>query len=503
MDTDTLREELKAPENFDPHEWKKFDKASQRQILHALDQAKKEKRGWYCKRGRTCDGSPHEGMDYPHARSDQWPPAGTDWMTWLLRSGRGAGKTRSGAEWIRSVTRKVERIAMIGRRGPDVRGTMVEGDSGLIAVCERAGMSYEWYPSRKEFHFGNGAVAYGFSGEEPDTLRGPQFGAAWLDEPAHMPLIDEVWYNLLFGLRLKGLPGGAKVLCTSTPLPLKWLRELEKDPTTVTVRVSTYANAANLDEQFKRVVLSKYEGTRLGQQELHGQILEDIEGALWSYSMIEPYRIPKPGEEGHLTAEDMDRIVVSIDPSGSSSKRRDETGIIAVGKRGDHYYILEDHSGHYTPEGWARAAWSLYDKLNADVVVAEKNYGGEMVKSTLHNHRPDGNVKLVHSRRGKQLRAEPVVGLYEQGRVHHAEGLDKLEEQQCEWVPGDEDSPDRVDGTVHGVIFLSGAPAPASMGVPGRDMGGTPAAAPHQYGVGSSRYTGLVDRFGRPLTSVS
>ena len=474
-----------VPASFDPNQWKSFDKKSQEAILAAIEAAKRDKKIWYCNRGRECDGMPHDDITYNHARSDQWPPPGMEWFVWLIKSGRGSGKTRSGAEWVRSITKRVGRIALVGRRGPDVRGTMVEGESGLINVCERAGMSYDWYPSRKEFHFGNGAIAYGYSAEEPDTLRGPQHGAAWLDEPAHMPLIQDVWDNLTMGLRLAGLPGGAKVLCTSTPLPLKWLKDLQKDERTVTVTVSTHKNLANLDETFRRNVLEKYEGTRLGRQELYGEILEDVEGALWSYAIIEPYR-NKVDDLEFISAEDMDRIVVGIDPAGTSSKKRDETGIIVVGRRGDHFYVIDDYSGHYSPEGWARAAYQAYDKYNADLVVAEKNYGGEMVLSTLRNHRPDGNAKLVHSRRGKQLRAEPIVGLYEQGRVHHFENLEALETQQTEWVPDQDDSPDRVDALVHAITNLSGNRGPASIAVPKANIPGT--------GFGTS--TGLYDHRG-------
>ena len=407
--------------------------------------------------------------------------------------------TRSGAEWVRSITKRVDRIALVGRRGPDVRGTMIEGESGLINVCERAGMSYEWFPSRKEFVFGNGARAFGYSGEEPDTLRGPQHGAAWLDEPAHMPLIQDVWDNLTMGLRLAGLPGGAKVLCTSTPLPLKWLKDLQGDERTRTVTVSTHKNLVNLDETFRRNVLDKYEGTRLGRQELYGEILEDVEGALWTHAIIEPYR-NRADDEDFIAVEDMDRIVVGVDPAGTSSKRRDETGIVVVGRRGDHFYVIDDYSGHYTPEGWARSSWQAYDKYNADAVIAEKNYGGEMVLSTLRNHRPDGNAKLVHSRRGKTLRAEPVVGLYEQGRVHHFEGLDTLEEQQTEWVPDQDDSPDRVDALVHAITDLSGGKGPSAIAVPrrriGEDTSGPRTSTPFGLPV-----SGLLDHRGQPVRS--
>lgn len=460
------------PEGFDVEEWKSWDEATKKRMLTMIDNAKLERRFWYCKRGRNCGGKPHEGYEYNHARPDQWPPKGTDWFVWLVMSGRGAGKTRLGAEWVRKITSHVDRIALVGRRSPDVRGTMVEGKSGLIAICERSGIDYEWLPSKKEFRFGNGAKAFGYSAEEPDTLRGPEHGAAWLDEPAHMPLIVDVWDNLLMGLRIDGLPGGAKALCTSTPLPLKWLKDLKANETTVSVRVSTKANIDNLDPNFRRNVIEKYEGTRRGRQELEGEILEDVEGALWTLAMIEQYR------RTDLTYEDMDRVVVAVDPSGTSTKNRDETGIIIVGKLGKEYYVLGDVSGHYTPEGWAAATWKAYDDFKADKVIAEKNYGGEMVLSTLRNHRPDGPTKLVHSRRGKKLRAEPVAALYEQGRVHHTDTFvakigeeEGLEAQMTEWVPGVGDSPDRVDALVHGITELSEGDMQAVIATPKKKPG--------------------------------
>lgn len=476
--------------NFDPEEWKSWDEATKRRMMQMIESAQIERRYWFCKRGRDCGGKPHDGYEYNHARPDQWPPPGTDWFVWLVMSGRGAGKTRTGSEWVRKITSHVERIALVGRRGPDVRGTMVEGKSGLIAICERAGVDYEWLPSKKEFRFGNGAKAYGYSAEEPDTLRGPEHGAAWLDEPAHMPLITDVWDNLLMGLRIDGLPGGAKALCTSTPLPLKWLKELRLDPTTRTVRVPTHVNLDNLDPNFRRNIIEKYEGTRRGRQELYGEILEDVEGALWTITMIEQYR------RTDLTYKDMDRVVVAIDPSGTSTKNRDETGIVVVGKLGREYFVLADRSGHYTPEGWAAAAWKAYDDFEADKVIAEKNYGGEMVMSTLRNHRPDGPAKLVHSRRGKQLRAEPIAALYEQGRVHHTDIFTKklgeeegLEEQMTEWVPGASDSPDRVDALVHGITELTDGDMPVQFAAPKKSTGRGRQASSMRFGSSTSRLT--------------
>lgn len=446
---------------FDPEEFKKWPIAAQQKALSMLEAKKDPPRIWYCTRGRICDGQPHTGAEYPHARGDQWPPEGIDWAFWLAISGRGSGKTRTGAEWCRKMSHHVPRMAMVGRRGTDVRGTMVEGPSGLIYVCERAGINYTWEPSKKEFTFGNGAKVFGFSGEEPDSLRGPQFGLAWLDEPAHMPLIEAVWDMLLLGLRLDGVPGGAKALITSTPLPLKWLKTLMADPKSRVVRVSTYANLSNLDPTFRDNILTRYEGTRLGRQELHGEVLQDVEGALWTWDLIENARVEP--EDLFAFAKTMDRIVVGIDPAGTSRRKSDETGIVVVGKKDGHLYVLADASGHHTPERWARRACDLYDLWDADAIVVENNYGGEMVKSTIDNISMYPRVKEVNSTRGKLIRAEPVFAQYEQGKVHHAGNLTDLETQLTEWIPGRGSSPDRLDALVHACTELSDHARPATL----------------------------------------
>lgn len=451
---------MASPE-FDPEEFKKWTPQAQERALAMLESMKEPPKLWYCKRGRICDGEPHQGADYPHARGDQWPPEGVDWSTWACVSGRGSGKTRLAAEWMRKMSEHVPRMVMVGRRGVDVRETMVEGDSGLEMVCQRAKISYTWEPSKKKFTFGNGAEILGFSGEEPDSLRGPQSGAAWLDEPAHMPLINDVWDNLTLGLRLD-VPGGAKALVTSTPLPIKWLKELLADDDTVTTRVSTYANLKNLDPKFAKRILKKFEGTRLGRQELHGELLEDIEGALWTWDLIESNKHTPTGTLEDFAAE-MDRIVIGIDPAGTSHSKSDETGIVVIGKRGNEYYILQDASGHYTPERWARRAVDLYDHWAADAIVVEDNYGGEMVKSTLDNISKFPRVREVNSRRGKWIRAEPVFSLYEQGHVHHVPGLTELEEQLTQWIPGQGSSPDRLDALVHGMHELTEHARPAEI----------------------------------------
>lgn len=420
---------------------------------------------WYCDRiphlgtnpftGRPewvgCDGRPHAGYPYKHARAKQWPPPGKLWLLWLVMSGRGWGKTRTGANWIRKVSEKVARSAIVGRRGVDVRATMVEGDSGLIAVCEAAQIPYEWLPSKREFRFSNGHTVYGYSAEEPDSLRGPQHGAGWWDEPAHMPLLEDCWSNYEFGLRLPGMPGGAKTLATSTPLPLDWLdQQIELDTTFITTG-SMYENEDNLDPASVKRMRDRYEGTRLGRQELHGEILRDVIGALWNIDMLRYEAIPLSG---------FDRIVVGVDPAGTANRRSDKTGIVVAAKVGDHYYVLEDKTGKYSPGEWSKIVIDLYRKWDADAVVAEKNFGGDMVAEVIRHAieaSEDEAVRVIPTTatRSKQLRAEPVVGLYEQKRVHHLRGLADLEKEMTTWVPGKGDSPNAVDALVWAITELA------------------------------------------------
>lgn len=400
---------------------------------------------WYCNLARKCDGKPHEGYPYKHARADQWPPPGTDWFVWFIMSGRGTGKTRSGANWVRKMSKYTGRIALVGRRGPDVRQTMIEGPSGLVRTCELAGERYDWKPALKEFTFENGAKAFGYSGEEPDTLRGPEHGAAWLDEPSHMPLIKDVYSNLLLGLRVPGVPGGAKILCTSTPLPNEWTKEISARGSTRLIRVPTSINIENLDRAYLENVIGMWDGTRLGRQELEGMILEDVEGSLWKNDMI---------VRRQVNFEDMERIVIGVDPAGTANRRSDETGIVIVGRKGREGYVLHDATDKYSPQGWAEKIDRLYRDYKADAVVVETNFGGDMVKQNLTQFGSAARIMEKRATRGKDVRAEPVVGLYEQKRMFHVDGLAKLENEMTTWVPNVGASPNRVDALVWATMEL-------------------------------------------------
>lgn len=412
---------------------------------------------FYCTK-EGCDGSPHDTFVAPHARPDQRPPAG-DWLTWLLMGGRGAGKTRTGSEWTHKAVRKYPRGALIAPTGADARDIMLEGESGLLTVAHpEFRPTYE--PSKRRVTWPNGAICTVFSAEEPDRLRGPNHYFAWADEPAHWPQAQMVWDNLLFGLRLGRRP---RIVATTTPRPTPWMKALLADPQTVLSRASTYDNINNLSPAFRQAVLDRYEGTRLGRQEIHAEVLEDVEGALWSWDLIERARV--------LAAPVLARIVVGVDPAGSKKKQADETGIVVVGadEAGD-LYVLDDRSGHYSPHGWASMVNAVYEEYSADAIVAEKNFGGEMVEHTLRTSGyTDARILVRQTRRSKALRAEPLVGRYEKddGHVHHVGALPDLETQMTEWRPyEDSDSPDRVDALVYSATELLRGSTPAAVASP-------------------------------------
>lgn len=718
----------------DLEEIRNWTPAAQDRALEILKEKEGSKwRPFYCPLP-GCDGKPHEDWTWPHGRADQHPPKGVTWLTWLIRGGRGSGKTRTGSEWMHRMTKIAPRMALISQTLPDARETMIEGDSGLLATA-RPGEYPTYEPSKRKLTWPNGARASIFTAEEPDRLRGPQHhcfvagtsiqsvngpvsiedvevgdlvwtrqglcpvlrvgsrpafvvenlgltgtpghpvwtenrgwvglssvqpndilnvwtgektsadvttatrtarsytgiagpgskqtapyltdgkfttsiasevmtgsrtsspyrrkitslftetsqrwlsvvtaarssrdaasvspaldatpvsqsaiggtsnaaigiaprtlahacsvalrsslarvvsallpastvgesrtvynltvggapefvangilvhNCVWADEPAHMANIEEVWSNMLFGLRLGKAP---KICATTTPKPTDWMKDLIKDPMTVSVVASTYANIHNLAPVFAAEVLSKYEGTRLGRQEIHGEVLADTEGALWSYEIIEGNKLASLDE-----APEFERVVVAVDPAGTSRKRSNKTGIIVVGVSEGHYYVIADYSGRYGPAEWGAAVIRAYVTHKADVVVAEINYGGEMVEQIVNHAAKDAREIVryspVTSRRGKVLRADPVVALTERGKVHILDGLQDLKDQLVSWVPPEE-SPDRLDAMVHGIVELAHIVEPSAIAIPKQRKTW---ALPPQYGdvVAISDYRNIV-----------
>ncbi len=377
------------------------------------------------------------------ARPDQIAPEG-EWTTWLVLGGRGAGKTRAGAEWVRGLVARGEagRIALIGETLGDVREVMIDGPSGLCAI---GGVRPRYEASRKRLLWPNGAVAQAFSASEPESLRGPQFDAAWADEVGKWRYAEAAWDMLQFGLRLGERP---RQVVTTTPRPAPILKRLLADETCAVTRASTYANRANLADAFFRSVIARYEGTRLGRQELDAELIEDNPDALWSREMIDKTRVRKPPE--------LVRIVVAVDPPATSGPQADECGIVVAGVAADgHAYVLDDRSmGGLTPLTWASRAAKAFRDHEADRIVAESNQGGEMVSTIMRQVMPTAPLRLVRATRGKRVRAEPVAALYERGFVSHVGALARLEDQMCDFVPGVGKSPDRLDALVWALTDL-------------------------------------------------
>lgn len=368
------------------------------------------------------------------------------WTVWLILAGRGFGKTRTGAEqtikwaWEDSNAR----IALVARTAADVRDTMVEGESGILA-CSHPDFMPKYEPSKRRLTWPNGARATTYSAEEPKLLRGPQHTKAWADERASWIKHgnEDAWDHLMFGLRLGKKP---QVVATTTPLPTKEIKALIRQKSTHTTRGTTYENLNNLAPTFKEQILGKYEGTRLGRQELLAEILDDNERALWKREeMIEAYRVTE--------CPDLKRIVVGVDPSVNDGTEIDnqelaECGIIVAGLGvNNHGYLLDDKSLMASPMNWAKEAVTAYHKNKADRIVAEANNGGALVETVIRVIDKNVAYKAVHAARGKLTRAEPVSSLYEQGRMHHVGRFPELEDQQCTWEPG-EKSPDRLDALV-------------------------------------------------------
>ncbi len=394
------------------------------------------------------------------ARDDQWPPDmaanGAPWRQWLILGGRGAGKTRAGAEWVKGLAlarpqfsaTPIARIALVGETAADVRDVMIEGVSGLLAIHGRRERP-RWESSRRRLLWDSGVVAQAFSAEDPESLRGPQFHAAWCDELAKWRYARETWDMLQFGLRLGDWP---RQLVTTTPRPTPLLKELIAHPATALTRALTRDNAAHLAPSFLESVIAQYAGTRLGRQELDGEMIEERKDALWTRDMIEARRVTR--------APPLARIVVAVDPPASSGKRADNCGIVAAGvDEGGSVFVLEDATLEAArPAQWARAAIALYHKLSADALVAEVNQGGEMVRAVLNEADPSAPVTMARATRGKYLRAAPVAQLYEQGRVKHVGALPALEDEMSDFSAdglSSGRSPDRLDALVWAVTALA------------------------------------------------
>jgi phage terminase large subunit-like protein len=393
------------------------------------------------------------------ARDDQLPPplshGKRPWTIWLILGGRGAGKTRAGAEWVRGLAlgippfadRPVERIALVGESLTDARAVMVDGPSGLLAVHPAAERP-TYNATRRELTWPNGSVAQLFSAEDPESLRGPQFGAAWADELAKWRYADAAWDMLQFCLRLGDRP---RQVVTTTPRPIPLLKRLMADPSVAISRARTEENAANLAPSFLDAIVGRYQGTRLGRQELDGELIEDRPDALWQREFIESARIAE--------APPLAEIVVAIDPPVTSGPRADACGIVAAGRAADgRAYVLADATVQgVQPLDWALAAVELYESLQADCIVAEVNQGGELVAEMLRQVAPNIPLHTVRATRGKYLRAGPVAALYSRGLVFHAGIWPELEDQMCDLGRdglSNGASPDRLDALVWALTEL-------------------------------------------------
>jgi len=386
-----------------------------------------------------------------YARPQQKTPGGY-WHIWFVLAGRGYGKTRTGAEWVREQVEDFgkKRIALVAETSADCRDVMIEGPAGILNVCPPWNTPiYE--PSKRRLTWPNGARAFTYSGKEPNQLRGPQHDAAWADELAKWQYMDEAWSNLMLGLR-----GGTdpKCIVTTTPRPLKLIKELVKAETTVVTGGSTYDNKANLPQSFFDTVIKGYEGTRLGQQEIYAQILEDNPEALFTLERIHQNRVEQSPTESVMLSG------VALDPAVTSGDGASDTGIIsgfsARYNNKVHYYITHDFTCHEQPLRWAKVATSAYHRLKLNMIVGEVNNGGDLIKTVIKQVDPNVRFRSVRASKGKAVRAEPISSLYDQNLVHHVGVFPKLEDQMCTWSPDlNEASPDRLDALVWLLTYLS------------------------------------------------
>lgn len=392
---------------------------------------------------------------------------GNTYRIWLIQTGRGFGKTRTGAETVRIMSEHIDRIGLIGVTRADARDVMLEGESGILARFPPHQKPL-YVPTKRRVDFHNGAKAYLYSAEDPDRLRGPQHGFIWIDEPASMRNGDQVVSNALLGLRLGASPW---MLMTGTPKPTRWLKDIATRPDTYVTRGSTYENISNLATTFIEDIVNRFEGTRLGRQELYAEFLDDTEGALWTEKGIDRARMTSfdrsrpweslntwltTGGQKPILDRRAWRTILAVDPPGETA----ECGIVVAsapvqGQAGrDHAVVLEDASLQGRPEEWGARVAATARKWNADRVYVESNQGGDMVRATIHAVDPDIRIEKITARATKVARAEPVSALYERGLIHHVGFHPMLESQMTTWVPTDAKSPDRLDALVHAISQL-------------------------------------------------
>jgi phage terminase large subunit-like protein len=460
-----------------PDDWRKWPVKDQERLLTLLQEIQQEKDSgkvlWLCNKP-GCNGTPHKGRPGPHARINQRPPDG-DWDTWLLLAGRGFGKSRTGAEWSWRQAKEYERGALVGPTAADTRDILVEGESGILASAP-ASFRPVYEPSKRRLTYPNGAIQVCYSADEPDRLRGPQHHYFWADELASWRRLQYAWDMLQMGMRLGDHPQG---VVTTTPRPLPLIKQLVKDAHTHTVRGSTYDNLSNLAPTFRRAVVERYEGTTLGRQELHADILDDLPGALVSREVIEANRVDK-------APESFDLVVIGLDPAGTGTG--DNAGIVAAGRSEGEDYILADVSAQLSAKATADKAWALFDEMDADLLVYEDNFGKQWLEDVLRRTWQDRGgegtppMRRVTAQHGKMLRAQPVAMRYEQGKVHHVGTFGPLEDELCTWLPEESPhSPDRIDAMVHAVTHLMK-----------RDRSMVSTAMPHSRGLGRARGIGRI-----------
>lgn len=409
-----------------------------------------------------------DGLWWLNARREQLPPP-TGWFCWMILAGRGFGKTRTGAEWINGLVNKEQwawgegvripsepiRIALLADNAEDAVKVMIKGRSGLLNTGPKHRRP-RFKPSEKALYWPNGGMAFYYSAEDAEQLRGPEHHAAWVDELAKFRNPVDPWDNLIFGLRLGDLP---RVLVTTTPRPHPMLKELVGQPDTHTTRGSTYDNKDNLPAKILAKLAELYEGTRVGRQELHAELFDDVEGALFSTRMFDEGRLRMVPEGVTL-----DRIVVAVDPPATGNEKSNLCGIVVMGLGDDgHGYVLADETVGGSPDTWARAVVLAYHGWRADRIVGEVNNGGDMIEAVIRHVDAGVAYTAVHATRGKVSRAEPVAALYEQGRVHHVgpqSTYAAMEAQLLMFAPGVKldgpSSPDRGDALVWAATELFG-----------------------------------------------